>query len=257
MAKRIPVYILLALIIAGGVLGFSYYSSSPSEPSASQKRQTWQEFVGSPEMSKVDPNKPLREQTRIFELAGRRFEIPIMYIDGRPKPGEYQESMLLEVIWPEVRSIWELKDRTEYNLIRKKEHRFGWILLHPASTRPPIETQIANLKRNIRKIDFVQSRDGLEEYLWYRGTPESPEPWYEMYFEKDTRGNIISYIDCSPKERGLYPRCSDKFIEGGLIYQISYNKAAFFSEWRQQRQRAIDFMNSFEIHSQKASTKEE
>ena len=72
----------------------------------------------------------------IFELAGRTFEIPIMYIDGRPKPGEYQESMLLEVIWPEMRSIWELKDRTEYNRIKREEHRIGWISSNPVSLRP-------------------------------------------------------------------------------------------------------------------------
>jgi TPR repeat protein len=45
MAKRIAVYILLALVIGGGVLGFSYYSASHPKPSVSLSQKPVQEVL--------------------------------------------------------------------------------------------------------------------------------------------------------------------------------------------------------------------
>ncbi|KRT56446.1 hypothetical protein [endosymbiont of Ridgeia piscesae] len=209
--------------------------------------KTWEEFAGPPEHKKVDTSKPLRQQTKIFEIAERTFEIPIMYIDGRPKPGIKQDSMLLEVIWPEMRSTYELKSREEYDKIWNEDHRIGWILIEPASMRPSLDVQNANNVKSLTKYEFVGKENGLIKGLWYRGLKEKPEIWSEVYLEKDQNDRLISFIRCRIGKGVVYPGCSHKFINGGLLYKISYNKDAFFSEWRAQQQRAIEFIRSMEI----------
>jgi hypothetical protein len=249
MKRAIVKSLLISTLAAICLAGASILLTQGSR----ENPRTLQEFLGPPEMSKVDPDKPLHEQTRIFELAGRRFEIPLMYIDGRPEPGEHQESMLLEVIWPEMRSIWELDDRAEYERLRKEEHRIGWILLHSSAARPPISTQVESRKRNIKKIGRIEGPDGLEGYLWYRGTSDQPEPWYEIYLELDSNEQILSVIDCSPPNRGPHPICEHKFIDNGLIYEITYNKVTYLQDWRNQQNSAIAFIDGLEVQPRSVS----
>ena len=230
---------LLLVVVAGGFL------RSAAQP------KTWKDILPKPEHTKVDERKPLREQTRLFEIAGRTFEIPIMYIDGRPKSGIKQDSMLLEVIWPEMRSTYELKDKTEYDRIRKEEHRLGWILLEPAAIRPSLDIQVANLRHFLAREDFVGSVEALEKHIWYHGTPTGPEPWSEVYLKRNDKNLITDFIECSRSKSARFPNCEHKFISGGLIYQAIYNESAFFPQWQQQKQRAIEFMHNHEINHTK------
>ncbi len=200
-------------------------------------------------MSKVDPKKPLDEQTRIFEIAGRRFEIPLMYIDGWPEPGEQQESILLEVIWPEMTSIWELENRAEYDRVTKKERRIGWILLSDPSRKKSVSDQVSGLRRRLIKEESLGVHDGLERHYWYHKRPDGPKLWYDAHLERDAEGNIISFIDCSPIEKSKTPTCRHYFDSNGIKFKISYNRKTFFSDWRDQRERAINLVNSFEIKS--------
>jgi hypothetical protein len=239
LSKGLLIAFLAALLLAG--VPILVIESGHGKP------RTLQEFLGPPEMSKVDPDKPLREQTRTFELAGRRFEIPIMYIDGRPKPGEHQESMLLEVIWPEMRSIWELKDRAEYDRIRKEEHRLGWILLEPEATSMPLEDQNRVGEESLTRFERAGDFHGLEKGLWFRGPDGDPELWAEVYVERDDDGNLASFIRCRRGPSVRFPGCRHKFVSGGLLFDISYNETRFLPEWREQRQRAVQFIRSFEI----------
>ena len=208
--------------------------------------KTWKDVLPKPEHTKVDETKPLREQTRTIELAGRTFEIPLMYVDGALKPGVKQDSLLLEVVWPDMRSIYELKDKAEYERIWKEEKRRGWILLEPASMRPSLNKQIDFNEHTETKVDFIEKVDGLEKYLWYYGTPEKPELWAELHIFKDESGQIKSFNMCRVGNGVKVPICHDKFINDGIIYDISYSKDNFFPEWREQQTRAIDFLNSFE-----------
>lgn len=215
---------------------------------AQEHPSSLQGFLGPPEMSKVDPDKPLVDQTRVVELAGRYFRVPLMYIDGRPVPGEHQESMLLEVIWPEMRSLWELKDRSEYEKIRKDEHRVGWILLHPEQSRPSLREQNENGERYLTRIEPAASFDGLTKKLWYRGPKANPRLWAEVYIEQDSNGKLKSFIRCTRASSARFPSCAHKFVDGGLLYEISYNEDQFLRSWREQRERAIKFVNSFVIN---------
>lgn len=244
MTKRYTLFLVLifALLV---YVGLSFLTEDKQERTSDLAR-----FLGPPEMSKVDPDKPLREQTRVFELGGRWFEIPIMYIDGRPKPGEHQESMLLEVVWPEMRSIWELETREEYDRVRTKERKIGWILLLPAERRPSLHKQIQNRKRHLTKIEVAGQYDGLQVFRYYHGPENDPELWSEMYIEMDGQGNVVSYNECRLGKGVRFPGCSHRFIDDGLIYKISYNRKRFLDEWREQKQRATKFINSMEINSQ-------
>ena len=229
------VFTALFLFIAVGSL---YHEPAPT---------TWKQVLPEPEHTKVDSNDPLREQTRIVEIAGRTFEIPIMYFDTALDSGTKQDALLLEVIWPEMRSSYELKDKVEYDRIRKEEHRLGWINLHPASARPPLDRQVSNMQNAVMRFEHVGVVEGLDKELWYQGTAELPKLQHEAYIGRNDRNHIVTYIDCDSDNRGRFPQCSHKFIDGGLIYQISYNKAVFLSQWREQQQRAIDFMQGLEI----------
>lgn len=209
---------------------------------------TWQQMLGPPASVQVDESKPLREQTARVELGNRVFHIPLMYVDSNPAPGNvYKDSILLEVIWPEMRSIHELQNRQEYEQIWKKEHRLGWILLEPLHARPTLDQQVSNMQESMTKIEQVQPYGILEKYLWYRGTEQSPELRHEVYLERGRSGHIINYIDCRHGPSSRFPVCSHKFVEDGLMFKISYNEATFLAQWQEQRQRAINFLRSFEL----------
>lgn len=240
MLKKIALVtvVILAVLFGGALLTYANledYAPSNLVPPAS----AW-----------VDESKPLREQTARVELDGRVFNIPQMYIESKmPLSGVFKDSILLEVIWPEMGSIYELKDRAEYDEVTKKERRLGWILLEPSRIRPSLDQQVSNMQESMTKIDQAESTGTLEKYLWYRGIEKAPELRHEVYLERDERGSIINYIDCSRGPSSLFPVCSHKFIQDDLLYDISYNEAAFLTQWQAQRQRAIDFIHSFELHS--------
>lgn len=234
--------ILLILVVVASFLAIAAGAlRSSSQPT------TWKDVLPQPEHTKVDERKPLHEQTRIVELAGRTFEIPVMYFDTALDPGVKQDALLLEVIWPEMRSTYELKDKAEYDRIRKTEHRLGWILLHPSSARPPLNVQLGNMQNFVANVEYMGKSNGVERQFWYVGTPQGIKRQHEVFIEHDQSGTVISYIDCDSDERGLYPRCSHKFVDGGIMYEISYNKATFLEQWREHRNRAIGFMHKYEI----------
>ena len=211
---------------------------------------TWSQVLGPPASQSVDESKPLGSQVARVELGGRVFEIPLMYIDSRKEPGGvYRESILLEVIWPDMRSIYELKDKQEYERIWKHERRRGWILIHPAAEKPSLDEQIENNYLTHAKTELVGSEGGLEMFRWYHGSTEKFILSDEVYLRKAPDGQVVDYIRCDAPSRGSFPQCSHQFVDGGLMYQISYNKAALFLQWQEQRHRAIDFLHRFEVTS--------
>ena len=96
------------------------------------------------------------------------------------------------------------------------------------------------------KFEAIGKSNGLDKYLWYRGLPDKPELQHEVYLEKNHDGKIINYIDCSRGPSVKFPSCSHKFIHRQIIYKISYNESAFLQNWRQQQQKAINFIDSLE-----------
>jgi len=196
----------------------------------------------------VDEDKPLHEQTAIAQIGGRKFQIPLMYIENKkPLNGVFKEDILLEVVWPEIKSIYELKDRAEYDRITRKEHKRGWILMESASLRPSLDAQIENRRKYLAKEESAGSFEGLEKYLWFNPSPQGPQLHDEVYLEKDASGHILTRIECHPDAMGKFPQCQQKFIDNGVIFELIYNKRAFLVEWREQRERAVQFLRSMEI----------
>lgn len=220
---------------------------------------SWSEIQKTPqEHTKLNLKKPLREQIRRIELAGRTFDIPIMFVDGWLKPGVAQDSLLLEVIWPEMRSTYELKDRAEYEKIWREERRRGSILIEPASIRPKLDVQVGNMERTMTKVVSLGKTEGFEKYLWYRGPPNNPKLQHEVYLIRNKDGSITDYIDCKRPldptvqkiQISYFPTCSHRFVNGGLLYKITYNEKRFFPEWSKQKNRALQFIKNIEIFSE-------
>lgn len=203
-----------------------------------------------PEYSKVDMDKPLRGQTRIVEVAGRTFEIPLMYVDARLDRGKVQKDGILFVyMLPDFKSKLEFRSREEYDKAFQGGG-FGQTLIQPEAIRPSFNVSIASLRRGIKKEEPAGTFDGLEVYKWYHQRKEKLVFYYEMYLEKDKNGNIISFIQCSTKEKGaITPGCSHRFRDKGLLYKVSYRKKNYLSSWREQQRAAIEFIDRFEIKS--------
>jgi hypothetical protein len=209
-----------------------------------------EEYLGRPEYESIDPTKPILSQTTIFEMAGRTFVMPKVYIQSNLGGHLTIDGINLLYVLPDFKSRADFTSRQEYEKARS-DRRLAHMLVEPAAMRPTMATMVENLRNSgLTKQEYVGVRDGLEYHKWYRGTAQQPILYYEIYLERDPSGNIISYIECDPKERGahvLFPGCSHRFQDAGLLFKIYYNKANYFSSWREQRRRAIEFLRSFEI----------
>jgi hypothetical protein len=213
---------------------------------------TWpealREGMGAPEYESVDPGKPIHQQTSMFEMAGRTFEMPKVYIQTNLGGRRVLDGINLIYVLPGFTSRADFPNRQEYERVRK-EQRFAFMLLQVEATRPSFNEMIRNTRSFLPKEESVGLHDGLEYYKWYRGSPNGLVFNREIYIERDANGDITSYIECTPKESGahvLYPNCSHKFRDKGLLYEIAYNKANYFLTWREQRLKAIAFIDGFD-----------
>lgn len=224
------------------------------------ERPTWSDYFGTPEYTKVDTKKPLEEQTRRLQIAGRTFDIPMVYIGSQPDKGLVQkDGVILEYVLPDFKSKLEFPNRDAYKRAFKAG-RFGQMLIEPEARRPSFDVMVKNLRRNLIKEEYIGVHDRLEYYRWYRGTVENPIHYYDMYLEQDDGGRIMSYIECSTMARGAHMRrtgCSHKFRDKHLLYYVSYNKDNYFPEWHEQRGKAIEFVDSFEAEVHTTTIKED
>ena len=256
---RYWIQIFSIVIIAGGLLSvFVSLAKRTIHPSP-----TWSEaleqYVGKPAYKSVDPNKPWQDQKNIVEIAGRTFEIPTVYIDSNlGGKREQPEGIILIYVLPEFTSRVDFQDRQKYNAAFKQQ-RFAHMLIEPKSARPSLSIQVENLRKNmLAKETFIGKSDGLEKFLWYLGSPSGPKLWAETYLEKNTKGEIVSFIQCSSTEQisVRFPGCSHKFMDKGFIYDLYYNQKNYFPTWREQRRKAVEFINNFEIKPEPSINKE-
>lgn len=218
-----------------------------------QEPQAWPEVLreklGPPEYESIDPDKPLAQQTAIFEIAGRTFEMPKVFIQTNLVGKRVLDGINLLYVMPGFTSRVDFRNRAEYEQA-ESERRFAHMLVEAEAMRPSFNDVIKNLREiTIAKEEYVGPVNGLDYYKWYRESPEGPRFDNEIYLEKDGSGNIVSYIECAPKERGThirFPGCSHRFRNNGLLYDIYYNKEKFFQAWREHRRRAIEFIDGFE-----------
>ncbi len=234
--QKKSVRIVLALVLILISLGFYVASEISKNPFIPEFRLPWKDFAD----FKSD-------KTRRVEIAGRVFDIPIIYFDIKPsKKGEHQDDILLEVIWPEMQSIYHLPDREAYKEMFENK-KLGWILISPASKKPSLDIQVANRRRGLTEEEVKQREGSLDKFVWYHGR-QNPNLTMTVYLEKNENGEIINFISCSTGTPS--PNCRHKFVDSKLIYDITYNMKNFLTDWPAQRQRAIDLMRGFEINPQ-------
>lgn len=210
-------------------------------------------LVERPEYMKVDERKPLKDQTRLVEIGGRRFNVPLMYIDGGLDEGVVQRGMNLICFLPDCRSLWELKNREEYLKEFDRGHAV-YMLIIAQSTMPPIEISATNILNGYSKKEYVGKVDGLEKYNGYFLNNGNLELYDEFYLEKSKDNKVIGFVDCSPQSRVPNPGCNHHFIDKSLRYDIHYNTKNYFSQWQEQKQKAIKFIDSFEAKSEQKKT---
>lgn len=211
-------------------------------------RAAWEEFFGTPEYKSVDMRKPLDEQNRTVEIAGRTLDIQKVYIGNALDKGVVQDGIVLEYVLPEYTSKFHLRTKSAYKEAFNAQ-RFGHMLIEPEAPRPSFDTMIENRRRHIPKEEHAGAHDGLEHYKWFAKRPEGLIYYYDIYLEKDAGGKIVSFIECAgPEKPGLrFPHCTHKFRDKALLYTLTYNKKNYFAEWREQRRKAIEFIDAFEV----------
>lgn len=238
---------VIAAIFLIVLAGASYAGgSSLSKQGPTTWPEALEQHIGEPEYKKLDPRKPIKEQTRTISLAGRRFTVPIVYIGAALEPGEVQDGLLLNYVLPEYKPKSDFPNRDEYERSRKAGH-FGSMLIEPEAVRPRFEVAVNNMRRSVTRIEIAGFLEDLEVERWYRPDGNELEYVSDVFIERDPSGHIVSWIDCGTSNSAVVPHCSHWFRNEGLLYKVHYNRALYFSQWREQRETAISFMSHFEI----------
>lgn len=186
------------------------------------------------------------------EIAGRVFKVPKGYFDGAAPSGRDTESVVLEYSLPgfEVLPSHPLHRKERQELI--DEGRMKGMLLENASKRPSFDIVVPNLMHGHEFKEDENIVYGLEKYVHQAPTPVSSDPAYapyvqdDVFIERNPEGSIKSYLMCSPPGKDKIPGCSHRFVDKGLLYKIRW-RVAELPNWREQREAAIKFIDSFEI----------
>lgn len=246
MTKALLTAFLSLLFLAGVPIIATQIGDNNARPWS----EVLEEYVGEPAYKSIDPEKPLDEQTSVFEIAGRTFEMPTVYIQTHLGDRRQIDGLNLLYVLPDYRSRAEFIDRRAYEQARE-EQRFAHMLIQAGSRRPSLDRMVANRRHHMPRIDSAQSIWGLTAEHWYRPQGEKLAVTQEHYFERDADGHIVNWIECSTKENPSvrFPGCNHRFRDKGLLYNIYYNQANYLEWWREQRSLAIEFIDSFQIAS--------
>ncbi len=250
MHKKIPLFIIIVSVLT--IAGTWYFADITSNNQSSQNK-TWpealREYLGTPEYENINPEKPVEKQTSIFEIAGRTFEMPKVYIQTNLGSKKAQDGVNLLYVMPDFTSRADFKNKQEYEQA-KADRRFAHMLIQNGSSKPPFDTMISNRRRHLAKEEYIGVFEGLEHYRWYKNSPDGAKFRHEIYLEKSSEGELLSFIECSTMESGAhirFPGCNHRFRDNALFYNIYYNKKNYLLSWKKQRRAAIEFIDSFEV----------
>lgn len=237
MKNKILLVAILSLIIAAGFWAFT---------SQNKQNEVFEKIYGAPEYSKLDMKKPLNEQVRRIKMAGRVFDVPLKYIDGRLEEGLEQDGLVMEYYLPDFRALVEVPNKEDRKNLLYEGYKAG-LLMQPADSKPELSASIESRRNGLTKLEKKEGFDSMEREDWYQGLKEKPVKHYEVYFNKDESGKVIDWLECSPEGRDRIPGCSHRFTDKDIIYKIRYNKKRYVKNWKEQRQKIIDLIDSFEV----------
>lgn len=205
-------------------------------------------FLIAPDYAHLDNYDEIYSKVGRLEIGGRKFAIPISYIEGRLEEGRKKDSVFLTYILPDYRSKLEITDKEE-RLKFFNEGRYGALLLQEEVREDTFEKLIERRKRDLIKSENAEKEYDLSYEKWYRGTQSDPLLYYEVYHDGSAHKAIQNFIVCMPLTVPGVVRssCSHEFIDKGLLYKITYNRDRYFSFWSDQRKTAIEFIDGFEI----------
>lgn len=207
--------------------------------------EAWRKVLGDPEYLKINTHRPLESQTSTVVLGQRKLKVPLMYIDGQLDKGEVQDGINLKYVLPDFSSILEFRTKVEFDQAFKAG-RFAHMLLLPVGFRPSPPQVVENIKKYNRMDHYGGKEFGLEKYIDTGSLDAKKHRGHDTYLElKD--GIVQSFITCTPEKLVPAPQCSHHFEDKGILYEISYNRANYLLTWQEQRQKAIEFVDSFEI----------
>lgn len=231
-----------------------FFSIVFPENHAESWTEAFEKKFGAPQYKSVNPKQPLDQQTVIVEIGERIFEIPKVYIQTNLDGKKKQDALNLIFVLPDFTSRADFKNREEYKNAQN-EQRMAHMLIEKLGIKAPLERAIDLTRKSVNKVEKKESIYGLESELWYRKNKNGIVPYYEVYIEKDSKGNVESYIFCSTFESGShvkYPGCSIHFFNKKLYFDVYFNKKKYLPSWRNQKQGAITFIDHFEkLPSQK------
>lgn len=249
--KKILFFVSVIGLLLGGIVGILKLTNTLTWPEALES------YLGPAAYKSVDPDKPLHEQTSVFEIAGRVFEVPTVYIQSNLGGKRLQpDGVNLIYVLPGYTSRADFANRQQYEDARR-EGRFAFMLLEPEEGRPLFDTVIQNRKRRLGKVENAEPFQGLEVEKWYMPDGDKLVFYYEVFLEKSAQGHVISWIECSTIERAPISICSHRFRDKGLLYKISYHKNEYLADWQGQRDSAIKFINGFETTDKNTLTEED
>ena len=229
---------MLIFFVAGGYL-FSQYTSTP---------KTIRDYLGKPEYMTIDLDKPLGTQTSIVEIGERTFEIPAVYIQTNLGGKRKQDGVNLLYVYPDFTSRADFENKQEYEKANN-EKRFGHMLIHIPVEDFTLGQSFEAVRASVNEIEEKELFNSLKREIWYRTKKGEIKPYYDVYVYKNSDGQVVDYINCSPEEKeGVkHLGCSHKFVDKNILYSIYYNKEKFLSSWREHKEKAIAFIDSFEI----------
>ncbi len=208
--------------------------------------RSWESFFGTPEYKKVKMNKPLETQVRRVIIGSRTFYIPMEYLQSDLDKGDISEGVNLIYVLSDYTPISNFLSEEAYENAFH-DGKIGHMLIQLEGEKVSIPQMIENRKNNEMMTKYEGEHYGLHKYIDYDSLLHNNIHYDDAYIELDEEGKAFSFITCpSSKKNVPFPGCTHHFSDRNIRYKIYYKKEKFLSLWKEQKRKAIDFINSFE-----------
>lgn len=237
--RAVLVLSVLGALLAGFVAYIGQYKSKTP-------LDVVREYAGAPAYESLDIDKPIEEQTRIVEIGDRRFEIPIIYIASTLRPGEKQNAVILNFVLPDFTHRADFQNRQAYEEARL-DGRFASVYIEQPGKKVPLEIAIDNFRQGLKNASKQSEIEGLSKEIWYRKRGGQYVPYYDVYIEKNNKGDVLSYFECTSLNRVKVPHCAQMYFRESLYFRVSY-AAQHLKNWVKLKKQSNDFIKRFEIN---------
>ncbi len=210
--------------------------------------------LGEPAYRSIHPDIPFDEQVSEFEIAGRTFVMPTVYIQTNLADEQKLDGINLLYVLPDFTSRGDFSNKAAYE-DAFNARRFAHMLIEPSSVRPSFNEILNNRRRNLPKIERPVDAYQLKVENWYRPDRGDLVLRYRIYIEENAEGDVESFIECHMSSK--FPGCSHWFRDKGLLYKTYFNMENYLGSWEELRAEAINFIDQFESMDQERNNNKE